>query len=342
MKTEFAFSKRRKLLLGTLTVIVILIVSSMLFLNPGQITQAAVIQPHPGLVGWWRFDEGSGTVASDSSGNGHNGTVVGATWVSGKYGDGLSFSGSLSNYVSIPSVNIASGAFSIQAWVKPTLQTSYMTIMGFDGTHRLLIRSGGQLLTQFGGNFFSTGSIPTNSWSLVTYVYNGTYELWYINGVLDSQHSPTSTPTWANAFYIGEYDLANYPYNGIIDEVQVYNRALSSSEIHSDFQESPDVSPYISANVPQGATQVITTLSWQGTGNITVLITTPAQTYTENQMSEYQKTTYSTTGGGPMNMLSIKRLSVSVSPLSSAQTWTIKLTYDNTVSAYQISVETQS
>ena len=105
------------------------------------------------------------------------------------------------------------------------------------------------------------------------------------------------------------------------------------------FNKSPDFSPYLSANVPQGTTQVITTLSWQGTGNINVTITTPSQTYTESMMSEYQKTTYSTTGGGPMSMLNIKRLSISVTALPSAQSWNITLTYDNTVSAYQISVE---
>ncbi len=55
--------------------------------------QAATINPHPGLVGWWRFDEGSGTIAGDSSGNGNNGTIYGATWVAGKYGQALSFDG---------------------------------------------------------------------------------------------------------------------------------------------------------------------------------------------------------------------------------------------------------
>ncbi|MGA3059164.1 MAG: hypothetical protein ABSD92_02220 [Candidatus Bathyarchaeia archaeon] len=47
-------------------------------------------------------------------------------------------------------------------------------------------------------------------------------------------------------------------------------------------------------------------------------------------MSEYQKTTYSTTGGGPLSMLNIKRASVSISALPSAQSWNITLTYDNT------------
>jgi hypothetical protein len=338
---HIAWTKRKAAI--ALSLCVIIAVSSVMFLQNNQTTQAALVNPHPGLVGWWRFDELSGTVASDSSGNGYNGNVVGASWWTiGKYNGALSFSGSVSNYVSIPSVNIASGPFTLQAWVKPNLQSSYMTIMGIDGTHRLLISPSGTLLTQFGGNFFSTGTVPTNTWSLVTYVYDGTHELWYINGVLDGQHTPTSTPTWASTFYVGQYDLANYAYNGLIDEVQTYNRALSLTEIQANFQQSPDLSPYLLANIPQGATQVITTLSWQGNGNITVLITTPTQTYTENQMVAYQKTTYSTTSNGPMTMLNIKRLSINFGALVSTQTWNITLTYDNTVSAYQISVETQA
>jgi hypothetical protein len=164
----------------------------------------------------------------------------------------------------------------------------------------------------------------------------------YVDGTLVGTQATTftSSPSSTDTF-IGHY--GNDPwFKGYIDEVQVYNRALSPTEIQTDFKQSPDFSPYLLANVPQGTTQVITTLSWQGTGNINVTITTPSQTYTESMMSEYQKTTYSTTGGGPLSMLNIKRLSISVTALPSTQSWNITLTYDNTVSAYQISVETQN
>ena len=65
-----------------------------------------------------------------------------------------------------------------------------------------------------------------------------------------------------------------------------------------------------------GTTQVITMLSWQGTGSINVTVISPSQNYTEDMMSEYQKTVYSTSGG-TSSMLNIKRLSVSVNALSS-------------------------
>jgi hypothetical protein len=53
----------------------VLAVSLVLELRMNRVTEAAVIEPHPGLVGWWRFDEGSGSVAGDGSGYGSDGTV---------------------------------------------------------------------------------------------------------------------------------------------------------------------------------------------------------------------------------------------------------------------------
>jgi hypothetical protein len=61
----------------------------------------------------------------------------------------------------------------------------------------------------------------------------------------------------------------------------------------------------------------------------------------EKMMSTYEKTTYSTTGDGPTSLLNIKRLSISITAPTSDQTWIITLAFTNSVSAYQISVETQ-
>jgi hypothetical protein len=64
------------------------------------------------------FDEGSGTVAGDSSGYGNNGTIYGATWVAGEYGQALSFNGT-NNYVEVPSSGIlAPSSITIEFWVK--------------------------------------------------------------------------------------------------------------------------------------------------------------------------------------------------------------------------------
>lgn len=73
-----------------------------------------------GLVGYWKLDEGTGNVTADSSGNGNNGTLINdPTWVDGKYGKALNFSGG--SYVSIPdSVSLRVQTFSLEAWVYMT------------------------------------------------------------------------------------------------------------------------------------------------------------------------------------------------------------------------------
>jgi len=71
-----------------------------------------------GLVGAWKFDEGSGTIAYDSSGNNNHGTIYGATWVDGKFGKALQFDG-VDDYVKIEPFTVYGWkGISIVRWVK--------------------------------------------------------------------------------------------------------------------------------------------------------------------------------------------------------------------------------
>ncbi|MFQ6055938.1 MAG: hypothetical protein ACE5J3_08170, partial [Methanosarcinales archaeon] len=82
-------------------------------------------QSDEGLVAEWHFDEGSGGIVKDSSGNSNDGIIHGATWVDGKYGKALRFDG-VNDYVEIsdnPSLYFSSGeSFSVTAWIKTTGQ----------------------------------------------------------------------------------------------------------------------------------------------------------------------------------------------------------------------------
>ena len=70
-----------------------------------------------GLVGWWKFDEGSGTVAYDSSGNGNDGNLTnGPTWATGKIGGALSFDG-VDDYVELDNFELG-GEMSFSVWVR--------------------------------------------------------------------------------------------------------------------------------------------------------------------------------------------------------------------------------
>ena len=117
---HIAWTKRKATL--TLTLCAIIATSTIIILQNTQTTQAALIDPHPGLVGWWRFDEGNGNLAKDSSGYGNDGSIYGnPVWVNGAYGKGLSFDGT-GDYVSMNSVPTqiqGNKDFSIEFWANP-------------------------------------------------------------------------------------------------------------------------------------------------------------------------------------------------------------------------------
>ncbi len=205
-------------------------------------------------VGIWDFNEGSGVTAQDRSGYGRHGAINGATYIGGASGAkdatpyhilvgqkeekyALEFDGD--DWVDVPNVRIFSSSFTIGGWIKPSRNEpdGYGTFMGYDSTHRILISTGGKLLTQFGGDFFSNDVLSANEWSHIVYKYDldRDMESFYINGVYDSEHVPSSTPIWNSAFRIGQYDLAHYKLKGFIDDVRIYEQALSAAQIQKSY-----------------------------------------------------------------------------------------------------------
>ncbi|MFA5142452.1 MAG: LamG domain-containing protein [Candidatus Woesearchaeota archaeon] len=193
------------------------------------------------LVLMYNFDNRSelgedSTKVVDATKYNNNGNVSGARWISsGKYNGAYNFSGAQNNAINVSGLSMISTgkAFTISSWVYPLSTGSYRTIMGTDGTHRLLIDSNGKMLSQQDGNFFSaaSGDVPDGNWTNVIYWNNGTTERWYINGLQSGAEHATVNAEWSSAFRIGQYDLISYPYKGFIDEVRIYNRSLSASEI---------------------------------------------------------------------------------------------------------------
>src|SRR5215469_12968373 len=89
------------------------------------VTVVANAQSVPGLVGYWTFNEGSGTAAADSSGSGDTAALVnGVTWTQGKLGGAISVNG-VNQYGSIPAVNLAAtNAVTVTMWLNRTYATS--------------------------------------------------------------------------------------------------------------------------------------------------------------------------------------------------------------------------
>ena len=195
----------------------------------------------------YAFDEGAGPTVTDFSGNGNTGTITAATWTTGgRYGKALSFNGANSWIVinDAPSLRLTT-AMTLEAWVKAsTGSTDWSDIIYKGNDNYYLMAStpnggapalGGIFGGSTYGEVFGSGALPLNTWTHLAGTYDGTMERLYINGVeVASRSQSGSLITTSNPLQIGGDSFYGQYFNGLIDEVRVYNRALSSSEIQAD------------------------------------------------------------------------------------------------------------
>jgi hypothetical protein len=201
----------------------------------------------PGLVAAYGFDVGSGTTAPDASGNGLDGTVSNAAWVAGHSGGALSFNGS-SSWVTVADHNLLdlTNGLTLEAWVKPASLTGWTTVLMKERTGGLAYALYGSANTNrpptgyvnIGGadrNATGGAAIPLNAWSHLTTTYDGASLKLYVNGVLAVTTAVTGSVAASTAVLrIGGNSVWGEYFSGLIDEVRVYNRALSPSEVQSD------------------------------------------------------------------------------------------------------------
>jgi hypothetical protein len=203
-----------------------------------------------GAVAYWKFDEGSGSTANDSAGA-NNGIVYGATWTTGKSGSALSFDG-VDDYITIPDNNdldFGTGDFSVEMWLKYPSQVggtdNYCLIMGkntitspMPGINIFLdYPSTGKIRFRVDANNYVdsvSSGLDDNTWRHFVFIRNGTTLEMYINGVLDNLSTIESVDV-SNTVDLRIGANPNYSnrqnYEGIVDEVVIYNRALSASEV---------------------------------------------------------------------------------------------------------------
>ena len=200
------------------------------------------------LVGQWLFDEGSGTVAADSTANHDNGTLVNSpTWVSGPTGNGtaLQFNGS-NQSVSLgnPSALNLTGQITISAW----LYNSSTTIQT-DGIRDIVTRGYGNaavFLRSWGTNYqigcwdgssdhlanATIDPIDLNHWIQITGVYDGSAWRIYKNGVLQSSNTDSTGAISVNTGWtIGASLNRSWYFKGAIDGVSIYDTGLSASAV---------------------------------------------------------------------------------------------------------------
>jgi concanavalin A-like lectin/glucanase superfamily protein/galactose oxidase-like protein/Big-like domain-containing protein/Kelch motif protein len=211
-----------------------------------SVTVANTSSAPAGLVAAYGFNEGAGVQTKDGSGQGNTGILSNATWsASGKFGAALSFNGT-SAWVTVAdsaSLNLTTG-MTLEAWVRPTSGSGWRAAI-------LKETPGGLAWSLYTANNGSrpvgyahvdsdvpvtgTAAVPLNAWTHLAVTYDGTALRLYVNGTLVSTTALAGAmATSADALRIGGNSVWGEYFKGLIDEVRIYNRALSASEIEGD------------------------------------------------------------------------------------------------------------
>jgi hypothetical protein len=198
-------------------------------------------------VAAFHFDEGSGPTAHDATGHGHDGTVTGAAWTpAGRHGGALAFDG-VDDWVTVaahPALNLSTG-LTVEAWVYPTGFSGYQTVAmrEMPGGLAYVLYANDQApwpaiwIQADGTDVEAPGAapLPLNEWTHLAATYDGvTLELFF-NGVPAGSRAVSGAISdisgvlrfGGNAVW-GEY------FTGLLDEIRIYDRALSAAEIQTD------------------------------------------------------------------------------------------------------------
>jgi hypothetical protein len=220
------------------------------------IAQVPSYVPTSGLVGWWPFTGN----AIDSSGNGNNGTVNGATLTTDRFGNvnsAFNFDG-VDDWININNSNSLNptSQITISAWVNTLAYNiggaSMVVNKGWDqspGHYDVLVFSSNKK-SRFviGSNLFveSNSIINLNQWTFITVSISNLTMKIYINGILENtvvQNNNNSFGTNTDPLYIGKHDYNNAPYyfKGKIDDIGIWNRVLTQQEVTNLYLSSTPV-----------------------------------------------------------------------------------------------------
>jgi hypothetical protein len=203
--------------------------------------------PATGLVAAYAFSEGNGTTTTDHSGKGNTGTLSGATWTTaGQAGTAISFDGvnDRINVNDAASLDLTSG-MTLEAWVYPTALTGWRTVVLKETAGGLVyalyahddapwpaayVRIGGADVGVAG-----TSPLPLHTWTHLATTYDGATLRLYVNGMeVGSQAGGGSIRVSTGRLRIGGNAIWGEWFAGRIDEVRLYNRALSPAEIQTN------------------------------------------------------------------------------------------------------------
>jgi Concanavalin A-like lectin/glucanases superfamily len=221
--------------------------------NPGSAKTFQNVTMNNGLVGYWPFDDGNGNKARDNSGNGNHGTLTnmetGVDWISPANAKikfynptALDFDGSNDDVVTNSRAISGTATFTMAAWVKfSSLSITYAvpfwngvdsTTAGFGVGYRK--PSSRVLYAGWGSSTAEVTGVTSNDnqWYHVVSTFDGSRHRFYIDGVSQGSASYSSSNFTSGVTTFGNLTSGStYPFHGRIDDVRIYDRALSASEV---------------------------------------------------------------------------------------------------------------
>ena len=250
---------------------------------PAAVTWTFQTSPDPALVhAAFSFSEGTGATTADNSGNGNTGALTnGPAWtIAGRHGDALVFDGDDDKVEVVGSTSLdLTTAFTLEGWVYPTASNLTWSVIRRDGIGNLayaLQLTGG---SRYPYVYFTTStgthslvnytSVPLNAWTHVAATWDGTTVTFYQNGVaLDTYEVSGTLISSASSQPLAIGWGPGQGFAGKIDEVRVYGRALSASEIGLDRDFA------VNQSAPPGVAQFSPATSLTGIAPSTVVTAT--------------------------------------------------------------------
>lgn len=211
----------------------------------GMLTLCSSTWAVEGMVSHWKFDEGSGAIAYDSAGT-NDGTVNGATWATGQIDGALSFGG-VDDYVDCASDMSLNNINSVSFWFKPKIKSGYDgCIISQYGTNAdrwaFSVYEAATELHLFSDSYYliksDAGSVSPGNWYHAAITWDGSIGKMYIDG---TQQTQTTTTGFFDVIdpevlsigihFYNSIPSTPYGFNGKIDDVMIFDIAVSAHEI---------------------------------------------------------------------------------------------------------------
>ena len=220
----------------------------------GQMTRPIQSQVS-GLVAAYGFNEGGGTAFADASGNNNTGAVSGATWAAGRSGSALSFDG-INDIATVPdsgSLDVSAG-MTLEAWVYLVARTNWRTILMKERPGQMAYglyantdtnRPSGEIATVGAvTDVRGTAQLPLTTWTHVAVTYDGSMLRLFVNAVqVRTRAVSGAILVSGNPLRIGGNSIWGEYFSGRIDDVRIYNRAISTAQIQADMSTPVSLAP---------------------------------------------------------------------------------------------------